>query len=116
VYSFLNDITGGLFGDIFSGAPPYDYQNVQFNSSTNQLEAPVNPLGSKNTTAALREGVQSLTNAYLSTFNSIVASIGTVDPASFSAPNNLDGNAYIAYVSNNKYWGANDFQVCRTEL
>jgi RHS repeat-associated protein len=110
VYSFLNDITGGLFSNLFSSSP-WEYQFITFDPTTNQLDAPASLDFAKDTTATLRQGTYSLTDAYIGTVNNIIASIGTVDPASFRPADTLNGAAFFAYVNSSKYWGANDYQV-----
>jgi hypothetical protein len=106
IYNFLNDITGGLFGKLFSKGKPWDYQNFAFDVSQNGITAPASLNFTKNTNADLRNAVDSLSNAVTAGFSDVVATLGgTVVPSPTAIWD------VIAWVNNSKPWGANDFQV-----
>ncbi len=107
IYTLLNDITFGLFGDLFGGGEPWEYQYFRLDTATNQLTDPADLTYTKHTDAKLRNAVASLSNGVCSGVNSVIALIGgqaTVSPG--AAPFDT-----MAWVNNTKSWGANDFQV-----
>ena len=107
IYTVLNDITFGLFGDLFGGGQPWEYQYFQLDTTTNTLTDPASLTFTKHTDASLRNAVASLSNGVAGAVNSVIATIG--GQAALASP----AHAFdvIAWVNNTKSWGNNDFQV-----
>ena len=76
IYTVLNDITFGLFGDLFGGGQPWEYQYFQLDTTTNTLTDPASLTFTKHTDASLRNAVASLSNGVAGAVNSVIATIG----------------------------------------
>ena len=119
VFSFVDDVTGGLFTRIIGGSSVWEYQYAKIDPYSGLLSAPndielingsnFNFDNSKDTTASLRQGTHELTDATISAFNQVISLIGgRVDTTNLQDPTLL---AHFAWVGNNKAWGNNDYQV-----
>jgi hypothetical protein len=108
----INTITGGAFNNLFQESV-WDYQYVQYNPTTNQLESPSN-LNHPNSRATpqLQLTVSQLNDAYMTSVNNIISLVGgTVDTSSWTGLNTANGPDYFAYVSSDEPWGNDDFQL-----
>jgi len=106
IYNFLNDITGGLFGRLFGGGQPWDYQYFGLDSAHDQLTAPASSNFTKHTNADLRSAVDSISQAVCDGVNGVLATLGGT-PVLTPGAGSLD---VIAWVNSSKSWGRNDFQ------
>ena len=100
IYTFLNDISFGLFGDLFGSPSVWEYQYFTLDPATNELEDPASLTYAKNTQSDMRNDVAGLSDAVCNTVNSVISTVG--GQAALTGGSTFDD---IAWVGTNKPMG-----------